>query len=158
MDAIARNHQIRKLLAAHLRVPCVLLVHPNVTSLAAAGSALARDTGWPQLSVAAVLCPALAALAPPRRGDAVQLTLEAALGAIAPGPTPVVVDAIDLLSEPSLQLDPLAVLRILSRTRPLAALWPGSFVDGSLCYAVPEHSHFRRWSQPGLGDGCIIPL
>jgi hypothetical protein len=55
---------------------------------------------------------------------------------------------IDLLFEPSLSLDPLALFQSLSRTKRLLVLWPGRIQDGRLSYAVPEHAHYRTWQQP----------
>ena len=55
---------------------------------------------------------------------------------------------IDLLFEPSLSLDPLALFQSLSRTKRLLVLWPGRIQDGRLSYAVPEHTHYHTWQQP----------
>jgi hypothetical protein len=152
-----QTDHIRQLLAAPLRLACVLLVHSDVAVLAAAGAMLAAETAWPRLNLTAALCPALLDLPPDLRGDAVLPALAEAAEA-APPHTPLLLDGIDLLAEPSLALDPLAVLRQLSRRRPLAVLWPGSLSGSVLCYAVPEHNHYRRWPDPGLCAGCIVRL
>lgn len=157
-SSLIRSDHIRQLLAAPPLVACVLLVHTDVAVLAAAGQALAQETGWPRLHAAAVLCPALADLPPARRGDAALPALEGAVAGIAPVRTPLLLEGIDLLAEPSLALDPLAVLRQLSRRRALAVLWPGSVSGAVLCYGAPDHNHYRRWPDPGLCAGCIIPL
>jgi len=68
---------------------------------------------------------------------------------------PLLVTQIDLLFEPSLRLDPLTLLRGLSRQRPLLVAWPGSFQNGVLAYAVPEHSHYRIWPRPDLREDCV---
>ena len=72
------------------------------------------------------------------------------------GEQKVVLSGIDLLFEPSLQLDPLALIVHLSRVKPIVALWPGSYTNGVLSYAVPEHFHFRTWSNVGIPDNCIF--
>lgn len=55
---------------------------------------------------------------------------------------------IDLLFEPGLQLDPLALFLKHSRAKSLVVLWPGAYAGGILSYAVPAHGHYRTWRQP----------
>jgi hypothetical protein len=55
----------------------------------------------------------------------------------------------DVLFEPSLELDPLALLRQLARVTPVVAAWPGSTGASLLTYGVPEHAHHRTWSELG---------
>ena len=68
-------------------------------------------------------------------------------------PGPVVCKDVDLLFHPSLSLDPLVLFRQASRFTKLVVLWAGSFSDGVLSYAVPEHSHYRHWKDL---DGVVI--
>jgi hypothetical protein len=69
--------------------------------------------------------------------------LEDQLKGKAPGP--VICADIDLLFHPSLQLDPLALFRQISRYTKLIILWPGDYKDGTLSYAHPGHNHYRSW-------------
>lgn len=62
-------------------------------------------------------------------------------------PGPIVCKDIDLLFHPSLKLDPLILFRQSSRHTKLIVLWPGSYKDGVLSYAVPEHKHYRFWKN-----------
>ena len=62
-------------------------------------------------------------------------------------PGPVICQDIDLLFHPSLKLDPLILFRQISRYTKLIVLWPGSYKDGVLSYAVPEHKHYRFWKN-----------
>lgn len=68
-------------------------------------------------------------------------------------PGPVVCKDVDLLFHPSLNLDPLVLFRQASRFTKLVVLWAGSFSNGLLSYAVPEHSHYRHWKDM---DGVVI--
>ena len=63
-------------------------------------------------------------------------------------PGPVLCTNIDLLFEPTLKLDPLRLMRDVSRVTRLVVAWPGSYVDNVLAYAVPDHSHYRTWRKP----------
>ena len=51
----------------------------------------------------------------------------------------------NLLFDPSLELDPLALFRQAARVIQLIVLWPGEYSANNLSYAVPEHHHFRTW-------------
>lgn len=62
-------------------------------------------------------------------------------------PGPVVCTDVDLLFHPSLSLDPLILFRQISRHTKLIVLWPGSYKDGVLSYAVPEHKDYRFWKN-----------
>lgn len=54
---------------------------------------------------------------------------------------------LDLLFHPSINLDPLVLFRQAGRHTKIVVLWPGSYSDGVLSYAVPEHSHYRHWKD-----------
>jgi hypothetical protein len=54
---------------------------------------------------------------------------------------------IDLLFEPTLELDPLRLMRDVSRQTRLVVTWPGSYLDNVLSYAVPGHDHYRIWRR-----------
>lgn len=71
--------------------------------------------------------------------------LEDVLREKAPGP--IICSDIDILFRPALDLDPLFIFRQISRFTSLIVLWPGSFKDGILSYAVPEHKHYRFWKE-----------
>lgn len=68
---------------------------------------------------------------------------------------PVLCTDTDLLFEPALGLDPLALLRQASRMTRLVVTWPGTYRDGILTYAVPRHGHYRAWQRP---DVTIVAL
>jgi hypothetical protein len=61
-------------------------------------------------------------------------------------------DNVELLFEPSLDLVPLGLLKKLSRERRLVAAWPGEFRDDTLSYAVPGHPEEMGPAQPE----CIV--
>jgi hypothetical protein len=63
-------------------------------------------------------------------------------------PGPAVVTRIDLLFEPRLKIEPLALLTRASRFCPLIVGWPGDWDGRALAYAIPSHRHFKTWSRP----------
>jgi hypothetical protein len=128
------------------RHSCVLLVHPDIRTLEQAADSLVRRQGWPRLAVGEELSAALLAESPRDRPRGADRWFTSRLAAMAPGP--VLCSEIDLLFEPTLSLDVLALLRTASRPTRLVALWSGSFVDGVLTYAVAAHDHCRSWRRP----------
>jgi hypothetical protein len=126
--------------------PCRLLVHSDIESLEQAADSLLRRTGWPRLSIGRELSAALSAELPRDRPRAGARWLTSHLAAMAPGP--VICSEIDLLFEPSLSLDALALLRAASRLTRLVVIWPGSSAENVLTYAVAEHDHYRAWRRP----------
>ncbi len=126
-----------------------VLVSPHMRELRRAEEDLRATRGWPALSVNRLVAGALLGQ-PQHRWP---LIVEDALaGALAPMPeAPVLLTDISLLHEPRLALDPLALLRRLTAQHTLVVLWPGSCDGMRLCYATPQHSHYRAWDAQGLG-------
>jgi len=59
-------------------------------------------------------------------------------------------DHLELLFDPSLQLDPLNVLKRHAHARSVVAVWPGQLRDGRLTYAEIGHPEFRDYGLNGL--------
>ena len=127
---------------------CLLLAHPEIRRLESAKDELTSTYNWPRLSIGRELGAVLLSEMPQRRSRAACRWLPARLGEMAPGP--VLCTEIDLLFEPTLELDPLRLLSDVSRIARLVVLWPGCYADDVLTYAAPEHSHYRAWRRPGV--------
>lgn len=61
-----------------------------------------------------------------------------------------IVDNIELLFDPSLQQEPLALLQELSRNKSLIIAWGGGYDEKNqvLTYAEPGHPEYRRYERP----------
>jgi len=95
------------------------------------------------------LSAALLSEPPRRRSAAARRWIETRLREIASTHAGAVLcTEIDLLFEPTLQLDPLKLLRDASRVTRIVVAWPGSYASDVLAYAVPEHKHYRTWRRP----------
>lgn len=57
----------------------------------------------------------------------------------------VVLDDLEVLFDTALQLDPLRLLKGHSRNTTLVASWNGTFQDGVLSYAEPDHPEYRSY-------------
>ena len=63
-----------------------------------------------------------------------------------------VLDNIELLFDPTLHQDPLALLKELSRNRSLIVAWAGTYDDKRqvLTYAEPGHPEYRHYERPDV--------
>jgi hypothetical protein len=59
-------------------------------------------------------------------------------------------DNIEILFDRTLQLDPLDLLKQLSRSRRVVAVWPGLLRDGRLIYAELGHPEHQDYGLEGL--------
>jgi len=57
----------------------------------------------------------------------------------------VLLDNIEILFDPHLKQDPLRLLQGLSRNKTLITAWNGSFLNGYITYAKPDHPEYRRY-------------
>lgn len=73
------------------------------------------------------------------------------------GQEPALLHNIELLFEPTLQLDPLRALKAASRSRAMLVLWPGIFEGGTLTYAEPGHPEHRHYGPADLTEVRVIP-
>ena len=147
MDELQAMHgSVRRFLKSPPYYPCLLIAHPDIGRLASVADELASAYGWPRLPVGKPLSEALLCEPPSRYSVASQRWLYAQATLLSPGPA--LCTEIDLLFEPELRLDPLALLRQASRISTLVVIWPGG-VDGDVVnYAVPGHTRYRAWREP----------
>lgn len=62
----------------------------------------------------------------------------------------IVLNNIEMLFEPHLKVDPLRLLKSVSRYRKIIAIWTGDYTDGVLTYAEPSHPEYRRYKNDDL--------
>lgn len=141
---------LRPLLAGADRL--ILVVDPDPVQLAQVGDELVARSELPGLSVGQVLYAALAELPAGRRPIRVRGALSAAIRATQHNPdAAVLLGDLSPLFDSALAVDALDVLRRCSRDCRLVALWPGTLTETTLCFAVPEHRHYRCWPRPATG-------
>ena len=121
---------------------CLLLVHPHIQVLERMSNEI-QGLGVAYLNVSKELSASLMAVSAGERSRFSQKWLNDALTSIQNGP--VLCTCPDLLFDPSLEIDPLALFRQAARIIQLIVLWPGEYSENNLSYAVPEHHHFRTW-------------
>lgn len=65
----------------------------------------------------------------------------------------VLLDNLEILFDPGLEVEPLRLLQLSSRNRTIVATWNGSFRGDTLTYAEPGHPEFLQFKKP---DALII--
>jgi hypothetical protein len=58
----------------------------------------------------------------------------------------VLLDRIEILFDESLKVEPLTLLRGISRRRLVVVMWRGEFEAGNLVYGFPGHPEYRSYS------------
>ncbi|MFZ5823437.1 MAG: BREX-3 system P-loop-containing protein BrxF [Bacillota bacterium] len=125
--------------APHRYSRLVLLIGPIGSGKTKLLQSYAQVTNSPYLPVGAVLAERL--LATPARFRDTEATR--ALNDLCQGPGPFLLDNVELLFDPALQLDPYRLLTGLARTCIIVAAWPGTYQHGTLTYAFPGHREYR---------------
>lgn len=148
MTATAADRLAQELHAATGRYFRLVLLFGRPGAAEAVLRELSRRTGARRINVSLELSRHLLELPLRERPRGVLSLLEATLSAEDHGP--LLLEHLELLFEPSLAQDPLRLLQQLSRTRTLAAVWPGTLEAGHLVYAEPGHPEYYRTSAAEL--------
>ncbi len=121
----------------------VLLVGPSGTGKTGVLRQLAESQGCPYLNVNLHLSQRMLELPRSRRPRQVDRIVS---GLVDEHPGDVLVlDNLEILFDPSLQIDPMRLLKSVSRKQTIAAAWSGTLHDGSLTYAEPDHPEYRSY-------------
>ncbi|MCX6080702.1 MAG: BREX-3 system P-loop-containing protein BrxF [Chloroflexi bacterium] len=121
---------------------CLILVHPHIKVLERISDEF-QELGIAHLNVSKALSASLMAVSTSERD---RFSQECLIDSLSEFPnSPVLCTCPDLLFDPSLAVDPLALFRKAARVKKLIVCWPGDFSANTLSYAVPEHHHFRTW-------------
>ncbi|HYF91538.1 MAG TPA: BREX-3 system P-loop-containing protein BrxF [Symbiobacteriaceae bacterium] len=129
----------------------VLLVGPKGSGKTALLKAYAQANNCPYSPVGALMAERLLAT-PPRFRDTES---DRVLKELCQGPGPFLLDNLELLFTPELQLDPYRLLVGLARTKTVVAAWAGSLQNGTLTYAATGHKEYRSLNPT---DAICIPL
>ncbi len=63
---------------------------------------------------------------------------------------PLLLDNLELLFEPSLQVNPLDLVKRLAHSKRVVAVWPGELRGDRLVYADMSHPEYRDYSRDGV--------
>jgi hypothetical protein len=121
----------------------LLAVSPSGTGKTAALQEVAAQTGTHYMNVNMELSRRLLALTQRQRKLFTPRLLENIVGS--DDDQRVLLDNLEVLFDPSLQLHPLRCLQDLARRRTVVAAWNGTLTSGHLTYATPDHPEYRRY-------------
>jgi hypothetical protein len=129
--------------AAGLYHRLILVIAPSGTGKTAALLEVRDRNGVPLLNINLELSRRMLDLTERQRA----LQLPRLLGDIVASTSgqAVLLDNIEILFDPYLRQDPLRLLQGLSRNKTIIAAWNGSFINGHITYAKPDHPEYRRY-------------
>jgi RNase adaptor protein for sRNA GlmZ degradation len=131
--------------AGDLYYRLVLLAGPQGTGKTAVLQALAKANQYPLINVNLQLCKGMLELTRNQRTRQVERLFKTVVGS---GTGDVVLlDNLEVLFDPSLEVVPLRLLLAASRNQTLVASWNGTYKDGTLTYAEPGHPEFIQYKQ-----------
>lgn len=122
---------------------CLVLPHPSIRVLTSTLEKVQQQFAFSTLNLGASLSKELIHVRLDQRGSAAQVSLENMIRASESAT--VLCFGIDLLFEPSMQIDPLMAFRRASRIKRIIVFWPGSYQGSVLAYAETGHQHYRTW-------------
>lgn len=65
-------------------------------------------------------------------------------------------DRLDILFEPSLNKDPLQLLKLLSKQQIVIAIWPGTFNADALVYSKPGRQDYKHYPLNKIADVQVV--
>jgi Cdc6-like AAA superfamily ATPase len=144
VDQVTRlNEAIRQAAGQYYRL--VLLAGAPGCGKTATLRAVAKENGYSYLNVNLELSKKMLELTRTQRSRQVERLLKEVI-ASAPGDV-VLLDNLEILFDPALEVEPLRLLQVSSRNRTIVASWNGTVKDGTLAYAEPGHPEFIQFKQ-----------
>jgi ABC-type uncharacterized transport system ATPase component len=107
--------------------------------------AVAQQHGYPYLNVNLELSKRLLELTRSQRSRQVERLFKEVIASVS-GDV-VLLDNLEVLFDPALEIEALRLLQVSSRNRTVVASWNGTCKDGTLIYAEPGHPEFVQFKQ-----------
>ena len=143
-DLVTRlNEAIRQAAGQYYRL--VLLAGLPGSGKTAALQAVAQQSGYPYLNVNLELSKKMLELTRSQRSRQVERLLKDVIASAVADV--VLLDNLEILFDPALEVEPLRLLQVSSRNRTVVASWNGTCKDGTLTYAEPGHPEFIQCKQ-----------
>jgi chromosomal replication initiation ATPase DnaA len=111
----------------------------------AALQAVAQQNGYGYVNVNMELSKRLLELTRSQRSRQVERLFKEVIASV-PGDV-VLLDNLEVLFDPTLEVETLRLLQVSSRNRTVVASWNGTCKDGTLIYAEPGHLEFVQFKQ-----------
>lgn len=136
-----------------LNIKLILLIGPRLSGKTALLRQLSAKLNIEPLNVGLELGRRLTAIPNKKRGFSTgellrEISLDKRFGECAN--SPLLLDNLELLFEPSLQINPLDTIKRLAHIKPVVASWPGELREDRLIYADMSHPEHREYSHDGV--------
>lgn len=132
-----------------LQSPLILLVGPPGSGKTQRLRQLAAKLSSESINVGLELARLLAATPNNKRGFSAGELLREITNIHKTGDL-LLLDNLELLFEPSLQVNPLDLIKRLAHAQPVVAVWPGELRGDRLTYADMSHPEHRDYSREGV--------
>lgn len=132
-----------------LQSPLILLVGPPGSGKTQRLRQLAAKLSSESINVGLELARLLAATPNNKRGFSASELLREITTIHKTGDL-LLLDNLELLFEPSLQINPLDLIKRLAHAQPVVAVWPGELRGDRLTYADMSHPEHRDYSREGV--------
>jgi len=123
----------------------VILVGVPASGKTTVLQSVAQQFDYPLVNVNLELSRRMLHLAHVQRSQQVDHLLKDIIAAISSDV--VLLDNLEILFDPRLEVEPLRLLQMSSRNRTVVASWSGRFQNGTLTYAEPGHPEFAQFKQ-----------
>lgn len=120
----------------------VLVVSPRGSGKTKLLQAYAQEYQCPYIPVGSFMAERLLTTLPRFRDT----EADRAVAELCQGTGPFLLDNLEVLFDPDLNVDPYRLLTGLARTRIVVAAWPGTWRNNQLTYAFPGHREYRSLS------------
>lgn len=131
----------------------VILAGPQGSGKTATLQSVAHKLGYQVVNVNLELSKRMLELSRTQRSRQVERLLKEVIAAN-PGDV-VLLDNLEILFDTGLDVEPLRLLQVSSRSRTIVASWSGSYANGVLTYAEPGHPEFVQFKQV---DAVVIAV
>lgn len=141
--------------AAELYHRLVLVVAPSGSQKTRVVRQIAKDRSWPYVNVNLELSKRMLDLTARQRALQAPTVLRDLIKEA--GDDSIVLDNNEILFDRALQLDPLRVLKDLSRSTTVVATWNGQIDGSGLGYAEPDHPEYQHYPMSEVDFLYVTP-
>jgi hypothetical protein len=128
-----------------VRTKTILLVGAHGSGKTRALSKMAEDLGTERIILNLELGKLLNEVPEKRRALKTPSFLDEIIDTYQEGEKPLILDNIELLFSPELELEPLSLLEDAGRRTMIIAAWPGTLQKGILSYAEPGYKEYKTY-------------
>lgn len=145
-EKCSRIHElVQQIHQSPVRTRTILLVGSHGSGKTQVLTKVAEDLGTTRVNLNLELGNRLNEVPEKRRALKTPSFLDEIIDTYQEGEKPLILDNIELLFSPELELEPLSLLEDAGRRTMIIAAWPGVLQNGSLSYAEPGYKEYKTY-------------